>query len=58
VSLTIHYRHPQRPDEAGMAVVPDQAEAAAMKDQLEYRGFLVITIVSAPFAKSIDHQSD
>jgi hypothetical protein len=42
VSLTILYRHPRRPDEAGMTVVGDQAKAVAMKDQLEHRGYLVI----------------
>ena len=51
MSLTILYRHPQRPDEAGMTLVADQAKAAAMQDQLERRGFRVIAIVTAPFAK-------
>jgi hypothetical protein len=51
VSLTILYRHPRRPDEAGMTVVADQAKAAAVKDQLEDRGYLVIKIVTATFAK-------
>ena len=49
--LTIRYRHPQRLDEAGMTVVADEAKAAAMKDQLEKRGFLVIEITQTPFAK-------
>jgi hypothetical protein len=53
VSLTILYRHPRRPDEAGMTVVADQAKAIAMKDQLEHRGYLVIKILSATFAKPI-----
>ena len=53
VSLTILYRHPRRPDEAGVTVVANEAKAAAMKDQLELRGFLVIEIVIAPFAKLI-----
>jgi hypothetical protein len=53
VSLTILYRHPRRPDEAGMTVVGDQAKALAMKDQLEHRGYLVIKIVAATFAKAI-----
>jgi hypothetical protein len=48
--LTILYRHPRRPDEAGMTVVADQAKAAAMKDQLELRGFRVIEIATAPFS--------
>jgi len=53
VSLTILYRHPQRPDEAGMTVVRDQAKATAMKDQLEHRGYLVIEIVTPTFAKAM-----
>jgi hypothetical protein len=57
MSLTILYRHPQRPDEAGMVVVPDRAKAAEVKDQLENRGFLVIAITPATFAKARD-QSD
>jgi hypothetical protein len=53
VSLTILYRHPRRPDEAGMTVVGDQAKAMAMKDQLEHRGYLIIKIVTATFAKAV-----
>jgi len=34
-----------------MAVVADQARAALMKDQLEHRGYRVIKIVRATFAK-------
>jgi hypothetical protein len=53
VSLTILYRNPRRPDEAGMTVVGDQAKAKAMKDQLEHRGYLVLKIVTATFAKAV-----
>jgi hypothetical protein len=53
VSLTILYRNPRRPDEAGMALVADPSKAAAMKDQLEHRGYLVIKIIAATFAKAI-----
>ena len=53
MSLTILYRHPGRPDEAGMTVVADQAKAAAMKDQLERRGYLIIKIATAIFAKPV-----
>ena len=52
MSKTISYRHPQRPDEAGMTVVADEANAEAMKDQLESRGYLVVKIEPAPFAKT------
>lgn len=57
MSLTITYRHPKRPDEAGVVVVPDRTKAAEVKDQLETRGFLVVAIATAPFAKA-SHQSD
>ena len=53
VSLTILYRHPRRPDEAGMTVVADQAKAAAAKDQLEDRGYLVVKIKTTTFAKPV-----
>jgi hypothetical protein len=52
MSATILYRHPARPDEAGISLVPDAAYAAALKDQLVKRGFQVVKIVSAP-AKTI-----
>jgi hypothetical protein len=35
-----------------MAVVADQAKAAAMKGELEDRGFLVVEVVPAPFHKA------
>jgi hypothetical protein len=53
VSLTILYRNPRRPNEAGMTVVADQTKAIAMKDQLEHRGYLIIKIVTATFAKTV-----
>jgi len=53
MSLTILYRHPQRPDEAGVVVVPDQAEAAEIKDRLENRGFLVIEIRNRAFCQGV-----
>ena len=57
MSLKILYRHPQRPDEAGVAFVPDQAKVAEVKEQLENRGFVGIDIADAPVAKG-RHQSD
>jgi hypothetical protein len=57
MSLTISYRHPQRTDEAGVVVVADRAKAEEMKDQLENRGFLVIEIATASFARA-RHQAD
>jgi hypothetical protein len=59
VSVTIVYRHRQRPDEVGMTVVVDEANVAAMKDQLKNQGFLVTKIETAPFRRAIhQHQSD
>jgi hypothetical protein len=58
VPLTTFYQHPRRPDEAGMTVVTSHANAAAMKDQLENRGFLIIKIETAPLAKAMHDQSD
>jgi hypothetical protein len=57
MSLRIRYRHPQRPDEAGLALVLDQAKAAEVKEQLENRGFVIIDVTPAPVAKG-HHQSD
>jgi hypothetical protein len=36
-----------------MTVVADQIKAAAVRDQLEHRGYLVTKIVTAAFAKPI-----
>jgi hypothetical protein len=60
MSLRIRYRHPQRPDEAGLAFIPGQAKFAEVKEQLENRGFVVIDmadIAPAPVAMG-RHQSD
>lgn len=57
MTLTILYRHPERPDEAGVLVVPDRAKAEEMKDQLENRGFQVIDITTARVARA-HYQSD
>jgi hypothetical protein len=48
MSVTIFYRHSQRPDEAGMTRVPDDEYATILKDQLEKRGYRVVEIVPAP----------
>jgi hypothetical protein len=37
----IRYRHPRRPDEAGMTIIADEAQAQAMIERLEQRGFQV-----------------
>jgi hypothetical protein len=47
MSVMIQYRHPARPDEAGISYVPDDAGATALKDQLERRGFQIVEIVPA-----------
>jgi hypothetical protein len=46
MTLTILYRHPERPDEGGMVMIAEQAKAAAMVDQLEKRGFVVEKITA------------
>jgi len=48
VRAKILYRHTRRPDEAGLVIVPDQAQVTEMKDQLEKRGYLVLKIDTAP----------
>jgi hypothetical protein len=48
MSVTIFYRHAQRPDEAGMTRIPNDEYAAALKDQLEKRGFQIIETVPSP----------
>lgn len=53
MTATILYRHPLRSDEAGMAIVPDQAKLAAMKDELEDRGYTVVKIVTSALAKPV-----
>jgi hypothetical protein len=47
MSVTLRYRHPARPDEARIGYAPDDAYAAALKDQLERRGFQVVEVVPA-----------
>jgi hypothetical protein len=53
VTLTILYRHSRRCDEAGMVIVPEQAQVAAMKDQLEKNGYTVVKIVTGTVAEPI-----
>jgi len=46
MALTILYRHPDRPCEAGMTMISAQARVAEMVDQLEKRGFVVDKITA------------
>ena len=46
MTLTILYRHPDRPGEGGMTMIAEQARAAAMVDELEKRGFVVDKITA------------
>jgi DNA-binding MarR family transcriptional regulator len=46
MTLTILYRHHDRPDELAMTMISTQAEVAAMVDQLEKRGFVVDKITA------------
>jgi hypothetical protein len=48
--MMIHYRNPRRPDEAGITLVHGSSGAAAEKQRLELRGFVVSKIEPAPFA--------
>jgi hypothetical protein len=52
VSLVIRYRNPKRPDEGGMTMIADRAEAEAIIKRLERQGFLVEKITFAPIARS------
>jgi hypothetical protein len=56
MSVTIFYRHRQRPDEAGMTRVPNDAYAETLKDQLESRGFLIVQIVRALATGILGHE--
>jgi hypothetical protein len=49
VSVTILYRHPKRPDEAGMMVVASQAQVQATTERLEQRGFRVEKVEDAKY---------
>ena len=46
MSLTILYRHRDRPDEGGMTMILAQREVAARVEQLERRGFVVDKITA------------
>jgi hypothetical protein len=52
MSLTILYRHPDRPDEACMTMIAGQTDAAEIVDQLEKRGFVVEKITTRSFASA------
>jgi hypothetical protein len=54
MNWAVLYRHPHRLGEAGMTLVTDKASAAATKDRLEHRGYLVIAIVPPTRAKPAD----
>jgi len=56
MGLTLLYQHPQQPDEdeAGLAVVADDASAAVMADDLGRRGFVVIKIAGSQFSGALD----
>ena len=48
MNWAVLYRHPHRLGEAGMTLVTDKASAAATKDRLEHRGYVVIAILPRP----------
>jgi hypothetical protein len=47
VSVIIRYRHRERPDEAGMTMIANQADAQAMAKRLEWQGYLVEKVTAA-----------
>ena len=52
MSLTILYRNPKRPDEAGTTMIAGQADAEKVIKQLEQRGFVVDKVSFAPSARA------
>jgi hypothetical protein len=55
VRVTIRYRHPERPDEAGMTMIANQTWAQATVEQLEWQGcFLVekVTVAQSTSARA------
>jgi hypothetical protein len=46
MTLTILYRHRDRPGEAGMTMISAQEEVAAQVNQLERRGFIIDKITT------------
>jgi hypothetical protein len=48
----VAYRHSLRPDEAGVKFVHDQSEAAAEKQDLESRGYVVARVAPSPHASA------
>jgi hypothetical protein len=55
VSVTILYRHPERPDEVGMTMIADQAQVEARVNRLEEQGFLIekVTVAQSPSARAV-----
>jgi hypothetical protein len=52
MSLTILYRNPQRPDDAGMVMISGREKAAATIARLERRGFVVDKITLRPLRRA------
>jgi hypothetical protein len=53
MTLTILYRHRDRPDEAGMTMISPQAQVAAAVGKLEKRGFVVDKITARSSAGAV-----
>jgi hypothetical protein len=43
----IKYHNPRRPDEHGVCLVTEKQKAATVKD-LEARGYVIVSVVTAP----------
>jgi len=54
MGATLVFQPPHQSDEANMVVVADLASAAAMADDLEKQGFLVIRIAGSQFSSGLD----
>ena len=50
MTLTILYRHRDRPEEAGMTMISAQEQVATTVDKLEKRGFVVDKITARSLA--------
>jgi hypothetical protein len=53
MSVILRYRHPARPDEAGISYAPDATYAAALTDRLVRRGFEIVETAPALAAATI-----
>ena len=53
MTLTILYRHRDRPEEAGMTMISAQEKAASAIEKLEKRGFVIDKIMARSSAGAV-----